>query len=118
MKLISWVLGTLISLAVVVGFVAKVDSRHTGEALAGEVAEDLKRHVIEQRMAAIQERLWSMEDRWAARFEAAKDRIHQTLHELIMFMTKEARETYRDLMDEYEDLEAELEPKKKADDDE
>ena len=117
MKFISWVLGTLISVTVVIGIVAKVDQRYTCEALASAVNEDLKEHKIEVRMKHLQERMWTMEDRWGERYKENQGRIHHTMHELVMFMTAEARETYRELEAEYEALEAELEPKEKADDD-
>ena len=52
-----------------------------------------------------------MEDRWGEKFAVEKNRIHDTLEELLHFMTAEARDQYRRLEKEYKELAARLKEK-------
>jgi hypothetical protein len=79
------------------------------EARVSVVEDDAARHKIEVRMEKLQERMWAMEDRWGDKFSAEKGRIHDSLEELLHFMTKEARDQFRALQAEYAALERELE---------
>jgi hypothetical protein len=80
----------------------------TTQALA-EVAEDLERHKLEERRDAVQERIWKMEDVWGERFYAAHDRYYESIEELLAWMPQDARDQYRDLVQELEEIDALLE---------
>jgi len=100
------------ALAVAVPFTVGTIKQVVGvPALAAKVemvSERLEQKIIQDRMDKLQERMWSMEDRWGEKFMVEKNRIHDTLDELLHFMTPEARDHYRRLWKEYEELEAEL----------
>ena len=107
-KNISLILGVVISLTVVVAKVANIDARYAKAEEVAQVAKRLDNKIIQDRMEKLQERMWDMEDRWGERFAVEKNRIHDTLEELLQFMTEEARDHYRDLQREYEKLERKL----------
>jgi len=74
-----------------------------------EVVDDLERHKLEERRDAVQERIWKMEDVWGERFFAAHDRYYESLEELLAWMPQDARDQYRELARELEEIDAELE---------
>lgn len=80
----------------------------TAEAVE-RVAEDLERHKLEERRDAVQERIWKMEDVWGERFYAAHDRYYESLEELLAWMPQDARDQYRELVQELEQIDALLE---------
>ena len=100
------------ALAVAVPFTVTVVKDAVGvSALAAKiemVSERLETKIVQDRMDKIQERMWAMEDRWGEKFMVEKNRIHDTLDELLHFMTPEARDHYRRLQKEYDELETEL----------
>lgn len=77
--------------------------------VAVETAKRLDDKIIQDRMDKIQERMWAMEDRWGEKFIAQNNRIHDTLEELLHFMTPEARDQYRQLQKDYEEYQRQLE---------
>lgn len=80
------------------------------------LSDDQRRHQIKVNMKDIRTHLWEIEDRWAEKFAVEKNRIHDSLDELVHFMTPEARADFRELQDEYADLQAELKALNEVDD--
>ena len=111
-RAISAILGVVIALGASVPLTLKLHRTMAGTpALAAKiemVAERLDSKIIQDRMEKLQERMWAMEDRWGERFAVEKNRIHDTMEELLHFMTEEARSHYRELQREYEKLERQL----------
>ena len=73
------------------------------------VAKDLERHKLEERRDAVQERIWKMEDVWGERFYDHHGRYYETIEELLAWMPQEARDQYRELVQELEEIDALLE---------
>ncbi|RKX64535.1 MAG: hypothetical protein DRP42_06210 [Tenericutes bacterium] len=73
------------------------------------VEERLNNKIIQDRMDKLEERMWAMEDRWGEKYLAEHDKTHESVEELLQFMTKEAREHYRYLEKQYKELQKELE---------
>jgi len=114
MRRIMAILALVIALGSVAGVLAKFDSRYAKAATLSAVEDRLDEKIIQDRMEKLQERMWALEDRWATRFRVQYNRIHDTLDELVHFMTEEARAHYRALQAEYAKLEEQL---KEEDDD-
>jgi len=108
LKLISAVFAVVIGLSTVVGVGARLDGRYARASELSRVADDLDRHVIEVRMKVLQERLWAIEDRWTRIYKEDNGGIPRTLKELLDYMTPEARQQYRELQAEYDDMERAL----------
>ena len=117
MKKTQTIIAIVLGLAAIASLVAGIDARYAKASFAEQTAERLDEKIIQDRLDKLQERMWAMEDRWGERFAAEKNRIHDTLEELLHFMTKEARDHYRNLQAEYERLQDELDKrgKKKGD---
>lgn len=108
MKKVQMSIGILIGLTVLFGTMAKFESRYARADVVDSIRSDVDRHKVEVRMEKLQERMWAIEDRWADKFMAEKNRIHDSMEELLHFMTPEAREEYRRLEQEYEKLSAKM----------
>lgn len=93
LKKISVTLGLIISLTVIVGAGAKLDRRWAKADQLVMVAQRLDQKIIQDRINAIQERLWRLEDKYGS--------IIANLPEII-------RDQYRRLLKEIEDLEKQL----------
>ena len=110
------ILALVTSIAAVVGVGATLDSRYAKSAVLSQVSSRLENKIDSDRMNDLQAKMWDMEDRWAARFEKKYDRIHDDMDELLFFMTKEDRERYRELEQEYEKLREKNRQKEDGDD--
>ena len=109
MKRIIIICSVIAGLATVIGIGANLDSRYAKAATVERVEDRLERKIINDRMDKLQERMWFMEDRWAEKFIVKFNRSHDSLSELLNFMTPEARDQYRLLQKEYAKLEKQLE---------
>ena len=114
-KKILLICGLITGLAGAFAVLQQVDGRYATAAEVGEVAEKVKkltkeqrRHQIQVDMKDVRGRLWAMEDRWAEKYSAQTGHLYDSLEILKAFMTPEAREQFRALEVEYEDLEKEL----------
>ena len=111
MSIVQKLVSICVGLIVIFGTFAALDGRYAKAVVVSQVSERLEKKIIQDRMEKIQERMWAMEDRWGAKFMAEKNRIHDSLEELLHFMTPEARDHYRELQKEYGELEKRLEEK-------
>lgn len=93
LKKISVVLGLIISLTVIVGAAAKLDGRWAKTDRLIMVAQRLDQKIIQDRINAIQERLWRLEDKYGS---------------IIANMPEIIRDQYRRLLKEIENLEKRL----------
>jgi len=93
LKKISIILGLVISLTVIVGAAAKLDGRWAKTEQLVMVAQRLDQKIIQDRINAIQERLWRLEDKYG---------------NIIANMISTIRDQYRRLLKEMEDLEKQL----------
>jgi hypothetical protein len=107
-KNIGIILTAVLALVALAAKVGNLDARYAKAEEVVQIAKRLDNKIIQDRMEKLQERMWAMEDRWAERFFNEKNRTHDTLDELLHFMTEEARNHYRELQREYEKLEREL----------
>jgi len=122
-KAISAIFGLLLATGAVLGLGGNTIRSVAGtaglEKRISVVEDDQQRHKIEVRMEKIQERMWDMERYWAEQFAKPVPqgfgRRHDTLDELIHFMTEVDRKQYRDLQREYDKLDKELEKLDKGD---
>lgn len=85
------------------------ESRYAKADQVRMIEQRLDQKILQDRMESIQERMWKMEDKWAERFSIETGRIHDTLEELLHYMTPEARDQYRFLQYEYQELAKTLE---------
>ena len=115
MKRTLMILALITSLGGAFAVIQRVDSRYATAAEVREVTEKVKaltkeqkRLAIDRDMRDIRARLWAIEDRWAEKFSAQYGHVHDTLEQLLNFMVVEARDYYRKLQAEYEDLEKKL----------
>jgi len=93
LKKISVILGLIISLTVIVGAAAKLDGRWAKTDQLVMVAQRLDQKIIQDRINAIQERLWRLEDKYG---------------NIIADMASAIRDQYRRLLKEMKDLEKRL----------
>ena len=93
LKKISIILGLVISLTVIVGAAAKLDGRWAKTEQLVMVAQRLDQKIIQDRINAIQERLWRLEDKYG---------------NIIANMISTVRDQYRRLLKEMKDLEKQL----------
>jgi len=93
LKKISVILGLVISLTVIVGAGAKLDRRWAKTDQLVMVAQRLDQKIIQDRINAIQERLWRLEDKYG---------------NTIADMPETIRDQYRRLLKEIKDLEKRL----------
>jgi archaellum component FlaC len=93
MKKISVILGLIIALTVIVGAGAKLDRRWAKADQLVMVAQRLDQKIIQDRINAIQERLWRLEDKYG---------------NIIADMASTIRDQYRRLLKEIKDLEKRL----------
>ena len=93
LKKISVVLGLVISLTVIVGAGARLDRRWAKADQLVMVAQRLDQKIIQDRINAIQERLWRLEDKYG---------------NIIVDMASAIRDQYRRLLKEMKDLEKRL----------
>jgi len=93
LKKISVILGLVISLTVIVGAGAKLDRRWAKTDQLVMVAQRLDQKIIQDRINAIQERLWCLEDKYG---------------NTIADMPETIRDQYRRLLKEIKDLEKRL----------
>lgn len=73
------------------------------------VSKRLTKHELNMAIAAVQQRLWKLEDRWDEKFFMAHNRYSKTTKELVAFMSEDGREMHRVLTADLERLKAELE---------
>jgi len=93
LKKISVILGLVISLTVIVGAGAKLDRRWAKADQLVMVAQRLDQKIIQDRINAIQERLWRLEDKYG---------------NIIADLPETIRDQYRRLLKEIKDLEKKL----------
>ena len=74
------------------------------EAKITAVAARLDEKITKDRMDALQERMWKIEDRWAERYKAEHGEPHKTLDALLAYMSEEDRDRHRELKKEYDAL--------------
>ena len=103
MKLVPY-LSAFMLIVAIGGVMMGWESRYAKANEVAMIAERLDQKIIQDRMESIQERMWKMEDKWAERFSIETGRIHDTLDELLHFMAPEARDQYRFLQYEYQEL--------------
>ena len=90
LKKISVILGLIISLTVIVGAGAKLDRRWAKADQLAMVEQRLDQKIIQDRIKAIQERLWRLQDKYG---------------DMISNMPELIRDQYRRLMKEMKVLE-------------
>jgi len=112
-KTLSAVVGMVIILSTAVGGIVAADARYAKADYVSIVEERLNVKIIQDRIDAIQERMWNIEDRWNERYKKEHNEYPKTIDILKSYMDKDTRETYRKLEEELEDLETELESIKK-----
>ena len=105
MKQAGAIIGAVLMIASVVGVSYALKDTVATKAEVSAVSERLDNKILDDRIAALQERIWNMEDRWSERFFKRHDRYPATTEELVAFMSEEARGTYRDMVEELEALE-------------
>jgi len=93
LKKISIIIGLIISLTVLVGAGAKLDRRWAKADRLTMVEQRLDQKIIQDRINAIQERLWSLEDKFGS---------------IIASLPETIRDQYRRLLKEMKDLEKRL----------
>ena len=106
-KNISIVIALFLSLTSVFGFIAKADSRYAKAQDVVELSERLEAKLKADRIKAIQEEMWRMEDRWHKRFVEDKGRDPENMEEVITYMnikSEDAKTRYRELKTELEKL--------------
>jgi hypothetical protein len=64
----------------------------------------LNNHVDQERLDDLEARMWAMEERWGEKFIIQYNRIHDSMKELLLFMTPEASDHYRYLEKQYNKL--------------
>jgi hypothetical protein len=112
MRKIMTALGVILALASFGGIVLGLQGYVATAADVREISERMDRHELEVRREALQKRIWNMEDRWAERYFKANGEYHDTIEELLAFMTKEARGVHRELTLELEEIDEQLARKK------
>ena len=117
MKKILMALALITSIAAVVGVGARLDARYARASVVSAVSERLDNKILRDRRDALQERLWSLEDRHAERFWTDKGRAHEDIEELVAWMNRNDRDQWRRLVAELEEVEMELEQRAKEDGD-
>lgn len=105
----------ILLLAGVAGVLQQLDQRYATAAEVSavsskvrELSVEQRRHRLVVRLRDIRSRIWAVEDRWADKFSAETGRIHDTIAELVAFMTPEARADYRALVSEKRDIERQI----------
>ena len=93
LKKISIIIGLIISLTVLVGAGAKLDRRWAKADRLAMVEQRLDQKIIQDRINAIQERLWRLEDKFGS---------------IIASLPETIRDQYRRLLKEMKDLEKRL----------
>jgi len=93
------IIAAAVVLAGIVGTVTAVNGHIATKAEVRQVSDRFDRHLLEQERAAIQKRVWDMEDRWTERFWTDQGRGPADMTELLAWMPPEARDQYRDLME-------------------
>lgn len=101
----------LLTLSAVVGGVVTVEARYASTDQLEQVSDRLNQKILQDRLAGLQERLWSLEDRWSDRFYGTHQRYPATFDELLAWVPDEAREQFRDLLREIREIEALLDAK-------
>ena len=102
---------TLAVIAMLAGFatmVLAVNGTFARTTALERVENKVDTHALEQELKYLDERMWETRLRWSDRFEFEKGHWPDTLEELLAFMTKEAREDYRDLEARAEEIEKKL----------
>jgi len=69
---------------------------------------------LEDELLLVKKKMYGLEDRWGKKFKEENDRYYHTIKELLAFMPEEYRDEYRELEDERDDLEKQIEEKNKV----
>lgn len=93
LKKISVILGLIISLTVIVGAAAKLDGRWAKTERLVMVEQRLDQKIIQDRINAIQERLWRLQDKYG---------------DMVANMPEAIRDQYRRLLKEIKECEEQL----------
>lgn len=107
-KKLASIVGIVVILSTAVGGIMAADARYAKSEYVSAVEERLNVKILQDRIDAVQERMWKIEDRWNDRFKKEHDRYPENKDELKAYMDKDTRDTYRDLEDELKGLEDEL----------
>jgi len=107
-KTLGSVVGAIGIISLAIGGVIAADTRYAKSAELSTVETRLDIKIIQDRINGIQERLWTIEDRWTIRFKAEFNRLPNSIDELKSYMSEDVRETYRQLEMELERLQEEL----------
>ena len=107
-KTLASVVGAMGIISLAIGGVIAADTRYAKSAELSTVEVRLDIKILQDRINGIQERLWSIEDRWTARFKAEFNRLPNSIDELKSYMSEDVRETYRELEIELQRLQEEL----------
>jgi len=108
-KMLTGIIGVIVILSTVAGGVMTADARYAKTEHVVAIESRLNVKIIQDRIDGIQDRMWKIEDRWNDRYKKEYDKYPDTIIILKAYMDEDARETYRKLEEELEDLETELE---------
>ena len=117
-------LGSVITLATLLGFGFAVESHYAKEAPTAMAFEEVRADLmmvsnridamkLEDELLLVKKKLFGLEDRWGEKFKTEHGRYHQSIEELLAFMPKEYRDEYRSLSERKEKLEKQIEEKNK-----
>jgi hypothetical protein len=106
-KKFAGIASIILTVAALIGVGAAIDSRYARAERVVEVSDRLSMKIIQDRINAITEQMWKMEDRWQERYHKEHEE-YATHDELLAYMSEDARDTYRQLEEELEYLREEL----------
>ena len=74
-----------------------LDDKYATHAEVSKIDDKLLLYTIEQEIRAVQERMWTMEQRWGQQFRNEHGRWYRDIDELLAYMSPEARKEYQEL---------------------
>jgi len=107
-RTLATTVGMILILSTAVGGIVAADTRYAKASYVSEVEERLDVKIIQDKMASITERMWKIEDRWTDQFKEEFSRLPNSIDELKSYMNEDARDRYRELEEELNELEKQL----------
>ena len=108
MKKTGSIIGAILTIASLIGVAFAVDSHFAKAEELSYVSDRLEHKIISDRITDIDERLWKIESRWQDQFQKENNRFPNGIDELLQYMNEDAREYYKKLKKERDELDLQL----------